>query len=59
VDGVVSVDGIARDDYGMFTDVPAGGHTVCWGAVSGRTAPACQNVGVTAGSTTLVSGTYT
>lgn len=58
LNGVVSVDGIARDNYGMFTDVPVGSHTVCWGAVSGHTAPACQAVNVTAGATTTVSGTY-
>ena len=58
LNGVVSVDGISRDNYGTFTDVPAGSHTVCWGAVSGRIAPACQTVNVTAGGTAVVAGTY-
>ena len=57
-DGVVSVDGIGRDDYGIYSDVAAGSHTVCWGAVNGYTAPACQSVTVTAGGTTVVTGTY-
>ena len=57
-DGVISVDGVARDDYGLWTEVPVGTHTVCWGAVSGKASPACQSVSVTAGTTSIVTGNY-
>jgi uncharacterized repeat protein (TIGR01451 family) len=60
VPGQISVDGVPRDDWGMWTDIPVGTHTVCFGAVAGFTAPACQNsVSVTAGNLTTVTGTYT
>ena len=59
VAGTISVDGTPRNDWGMWTDIPTGSHQVCFGAVAGYTAPACQNVAVTAGSTTSVTGTYT
>ena len=57
--GQVSVDGTPRDDWGLFTDVPAGSHQVCFGAVPDYAAPSCQTVTVSAGQTTSVTGTYT
>jgi hypothetical protein len=57
--GQISVDGVPTNDWGMWTDVPAGSHVVCFGAVAGYTAPACQIVTVTAGALTAVTGTYT
>jgi len=56
--GQISVDGIPRDDWGMWTDLPTGSHQVCFGPVAGYTAPACQDVTVSAGLTTSVTGTY-
>jgi hypothetical protein len=53
------VDGIPRNDWGVWTDLPTGGHQVCFGAVEGFTAPPCQNITLTAGQQTTVSGTYT
>src|SRR5439155_356416 len=35
VPGTISVDGIPRDDWGMWTDLPTGNHQVCFGAVPG------------------------
>lgn len=55
----ITVDGVARDDWGVYTDFPAGSHTVCFGAVAGYAPPACQTVNVTAGATATVAGTFT
>jgi WD40-like Beta Propeller Repeat len=59
VAGTISVDGIPRDDWGVWTDLPTGSHQVCFGAVQGFTAPPCQNITLTAGQQTTVTGTYT
>jgi hypothetical protein len=59
VAGTISVDGVPRDDWGMWTDIPAGAHQVCFGPVAGYTPPACQNITVTAGALTSITGTYT
>ena len=59
VAGTVSVDGVPRNDWGMWTDVPTGAHQVCFGPVAGYNPPACQNITVNAGSLTTVTGTYT
>jgi hypothetical protein len=60
VPATITVDGIPRDDWGMWTDLPAGTHAVCFGPVQGFNAPACQNgVVLTAGNLTTVTGTYT
>jgi hypothetical protein len=58
VAGTVSVDGVPRNDWGMWTDVPTGAHQVCFGDVPSKTTPACQNITVTAGSLTSVTGVY-
>jgi hypothetical protein len=58
VAGTVSVDGVPRNDWGMWTDVPTGAHQVCFGDVPSKTTPACQNVTVNAGSLTTVTGLY-
>jgi len=55
----ISVDGIPRNDWGMWTDLDTGSHEVCFGAVTGYTAPGCQTVAVTAGATTDVTGSFT
>ena len=55
----IRVDGVARDNWGVYTDLPTGSHEVCFGAVAGYTPPPCQTVQVTAGSTTSVTGTFT
>jgi len=58
VPGTIYVDGIPRNDWGMWTDFPVGNHTVCFGTVVGLTAPPCQDVDLkTSGAT--ISGTYT
>jgi plastocyanin len=55
----IKVDGNPTDDWGMWTDVPTGSHTVCFGAVAGFNPPACQTVTVNAGALTTVTGTFT
>jgi hypothetical protein len=59
VAATISVDGSPRNAWGMWTDLPIGSHQVCFGPVAGYTAPACQDVTLTAGSQTTVTGTYT
>jgi hypothetical protein len=59
VPGTILVDGIPREDWGMWTDVPTGAHTVCFGSVLGYVnQPPCQSATVTAGTTTTVTGSY-
>jgi len=54
----ISVDGVARDDWGLWTDLPIGQHQVCFGDVQGYTTPICQTVTVSAGQLTTVTGNY-
>jgi virginiamycin B lyase len=56
---IISVNGIERDAWGLnWAEFPPGDHEVCFGPVPGFTAPPCQTVAVTAGTTTTVTGTY-
>ncbi len=59
VPGQVLVDGLPRDQWGLWTDIAAGAHQVCFGPVGDFAAPPCQSVTVTAGLTTTITGTYT
>jgi hypothetical protein len=58
VPGTITVDGIPRNDWGMWTDIPTGNHQVCFSDVQGFTTPPCQNVTVIAGQLTTVTGNY-
>jgi hypothetical protein len=55
----VFVDGVPRDDFGVWTWFPTGDHEVCFGWVSGLIAPACETVTLSAGTQTALTGTYT
>lgn len=55
----ISVDGVPRNNWGLWTDLSVGSHEVCFGAVAGYTPPPCQTVSLTAGTTTDVTGTFT
>lgn len=55
----ILVDGVVRNDWGLWADVEPGLYEVCFGAVAGFDAPPCQNVEITAGATTDVVGAYT
>jgi Beta-propeller repeat len=59
VPGAISVDGSPRNNWGMWTDLPAGQHQVCFGPVANFTPPACQSVTLTAGSLSTITGVYT
>jgi len=60
VPSMVSVDGVERDEFGLnWVPYAPGSHQVCFGPVTGYTAPACQTVSVTVGATTTVNGTFT
>ena len=54
----IFVNGVPRDDWGMWQSMPPGTYTVSFGAVPGFTAPAAQTVTVTAGVLTPVTGSY-
>ena len=55
----VFVDGLVRDEYGLFAFIEPGTHQVCWGDVVLHQAPSCQSVVVAAGATSSVTGTFT
>src|SRR5262249_807364 len=59
VPATISMDGVPRNNWGMWTDMPAGTHTVCFGWAPSAVAPPCQTVTVNAGSLTTITGTYT
>ncbi len=59
VDATVYVDGVPRDDWGMWTPFSTGSHTVCFGWAAGFNQPVCQTANVVAGSTTTITGTFT
>jgi hypothetical protein len=59
VAGTITVDSVPRDDWGMWTDIPTGSHTVCFGGVAGyASTPPCQTVTVNAGVETDLAGVY-
>jgi hypothetical protein len=55
----ITLDGNPTDDWGTFTDVPTGAHTVCYGKVANFDPPGCQNVTVNGGALTTTAGTFT
>jgi hypothetical protein len=58
VAGTVFVDGVERNDWGMWTDIPVGTYEISFGDVAGLETPVIQTVEITAGSTTTVTGEY-
>ena len=60
VGSMISVDGTWRNNWGLdWVKLPTGAHQVCYGAAPNMTAPAsCQDINITNGATTEVSGTY-
>jgi hypothetical protein len=59
VAGTIWVDGNPRNDWGMWTDIATGSHTVCFGQAAGvANSPGCQIATVSAGVETDVTGTY-
>jgi hypothetical protein len=54
----ISVDGVPRNDGGLWTEVPPGTYEVCFGAPGYVTPPCQNNQVVVASATTTVTGTY-
>lgn len=59
VPGTVFVDGIPRDDWGIWLALPPGDYSVTWGPVEGFTPPAGSVATVVAGTSVTVLGAYT
>ena len=57
VPGTITVDGVARNNWGLWTDVPTGSHQVCFGPVADNP-PSCENAMVNAGQLTTITGMY-
>jgi len=58
VPGTIFVDGIPRNDWGMWQSMPPGRYEVSFGPVEGFVAPNPVVVGVRAGELTTVQGDY-
>jgi nitrous oxidase accessory protein NosD len=58
VPATIFVDGIPRNDWGMWQSMPAGTYTVSFGSVPGYPTPLPQQVTVTEGRLTVVTGSY-
>src|SRR2546425_42852 len=54
----ISVNGVPRDDWGMWTALAPGTYTVHYGLVAGYNPPADQTAVVTAGATTTITGNF-
>ncbi len=54
----IFVNGVPRDDWGMWQSMPPGSYTVSFGPVAGYITPAPQTATVTAGTLTMITGTY-
>jgi hypothetical protein len=59
VPGTVFVDGVARDDWGMWQSMLPGTYTVSFGDVAGHTTPAPQTATIGASNLTTITGVYT
>jgi hypothetical protein len=59
VPSTIYVNGIPRNDWGLWADVPAGTYTVTFGDVAGYVTPVGQTVTLTAGGYQEVTGVFT
>jgi alpha-tubulin suppressor-like RCC1 family protein/lysophospholipase L1-like esterase len=59
VAATILVNGTPHNDWGMWTDLPTGPYTICFGVVPTKTTPACQQTTLTASATTTITGAYT
>ncbi len=58
VPATITVDGVDRNDWGVWVDMEPGTREVCFGAAPGYIAPDCQEAVITAGATTTITGSY-
>ena len=54
----ISVDDTPRDDYGLWTYIEPGQHTVTFGPVAGYDTPMSQTVNIKAGALAVVTGEF-
>ncbi len=54
----ITLDGDPMNDWGVWTHLPEGNFTVCYGPVAGFDAPPCEPVDILAGVPVLVTGNY-
>ena len=59
VASTIKVNGVSRNDWGIWAEVDPGTYNVCFGDVAGFNVPACRDVVVSAGSTATTTGTFT
>ena len=59
VPATIFVDGLPRNDWGMWQSMPPGTYTVSFEPLAGFTSPAAQTATVAAGVLTTVTGAYT
>jgi quinoprotein glucose dehydrogenase len=58
VPATISVDGVPRDDWGLWASMEAGSYVLSFGPVEGYRPPSPMTVEVRAGETTVAMGTY-
>lgn len=58
VPSTITIDGIPRDEWGLWTNLPVGAHQICFGKVAGFEAPPCQVVNVSIEQTTTIRGAF-
>ncbi|MBX3284843.1 MAG: S8 family peptidase [Actinobacteria bacterium] len=59
VPSTITVDGVPRNDWGLWAEVTPGTYNVCFGNVAGYNVPSCRDVVVGAGATGTTTGTFT
>lgn len=59
LDTPVLVDGIVRNNFGLWAEWPPGPVNVCFGGFMQHATPACRSVTVTGGQTATTTGAYT
>jgi hypothetical protein len=59
VPSTITVNGVARNDWGLWAEVVPGTYNVCFGAVQGFNVPSCRDVLVAGGATATTTGTFT
>jgi glucose/arabinose dehydrogenase len=58
VASTIYIDGVPRDDWGVWMEIAPGEHEVCFGDAAGWDVPECQDVMVVGGQQSLVTGAF-
>jgi hypothetical protein len=59
VASTITVDGVPRNDWGLWAEVKPGTYNVCFGKVAGYDPPPCRNVQTFTGGGATTTGTFT